>query len=190
MFWLSVFWVDHSSNLSVRSLGVQPFSTVENCGDTIGCVGDFHPLQQPPGAEARVVMLHSYSLQIAHVQHFYHKPIRLPAFKEVAKPLPQLPAAWISVGAVDGDKNIGICSCSLFITCDDDDFVLDGYQATSFACKTLNGLCALKGQVIISLWREWDKGIAVEDVPKETRKERCKVCCLHGIKLIKVLLGC
>lgn len=116
-------------------------------------------------------MLHLNFLQLPHVQHFQQETVCVPSFKKVPKFLTQLPAARISIGAVDRDENIGICACSFLIARNDDDLVLDGHQASSFAGEALNGLCALEGQEIVPLWREWDSGIANKDVPegKETK---------------------
>lgn len=64
-----VLWVEDPEDLSVRLLGVQPLSTQEDGGDTVGRVGDLHAVQQPAGAEAGVVVLHTYPQQLTHVQH-------------------------------------------------------------------------------------------------------------------------
>lgn len=111
-------------------------------------------------------MLHAEFLHLSHVQHFQQEAIRLLPFEEVAKLLPQLPAARISVGAVDGDENIGVGSCSLLVTCDDDDLVLNGDQASSFAGEALKCLGALEGHWVVSLSGERDESVAAEDVPE------------------------
>lgn len=160
-----VFRVKDSDDLPVSPFSVQPLPTQEDGCYTIGCIGYFHAIQQPAGTETRVIMLYPNFLQLSHVQHFHQETVRLLTFKKVAKLLPQLPAARISIGAIDGDENVGICPCSLLIACDDDDLILDGHQASSFTGEALDGLCALKGQEIIPFWRERDEGIAAEDVP-------------------------
>lgn len=160
-----VFRVQGSGDLSVRPISVQPLPTEEDGGDTVGRVRDLHTVQQPAGAQAGVIVLHSYLLQLSHVQHLQQETVRLLTFKKVAKLLPQLPAARVAVGAVDGDENVGICARSLLVARDDDDLVLDGHQASSFAGEALDGLCALEGEEIVPLWRERDEGVAAEDVP-------------------------
>lgn len=116
-------------------------------------------------------MIHSNPLQLSHVQHFQQESVCPPAFEKVPKFLPQLPTARVSVGTIDGDKNISICARSLFITCDDDDLILDRYQASGFTGKALDGLCTLKCQELIPLWRERDSCIANEDVPGGVHRE-------------------
>lgn len=168
-----VFRVENPGDLPVSPLNVQPLPTEEDSSDAIGCVSDFHAIQQPARAQTRVVVLHPNFLQLSHVQHFQQETVRLLTFEKVAKLLPQLPTAWISIGAIDSDENIGISACSLLITRDDDDLVLDGHQASSFTGEALDGLCALEGQEIIPLWGEWDEGITNEDVPggEDTEKK-------------------
>lgn len=162
---LLVFWMENSDNLSVSLLGVQPLPTEKNGGYAIGRVGDFHPFKHPSRAEARIIVLHSNSLQLSHVQHLKQETISLPTFEKIAKPLPQLPTTRIAIGAIDGDENIGICSCSLLVACDDEDLILDRHQAASLTGKALDDLFTLETEELIPLWREGDEGIADEDVP-------------------------
>lgn len=111
-------------------------------------------------------------LQLPHVQHFHRETVCLPTFKKVTKLLTQLPATRISIGAIESNENIGIGSCTLFITCDDDDLIFDRYQASSFACKALDGLCALNGDEIVPLRRKRNEGIAFEKVPGDNGAEQ------------------
>lgn len=161
--------MENSDNLSVSLLGVQPLPTEKNRGYAIGRVGDFHPFKHPSRSEARIIVLHSNSLQLSHVQHLKQETISLPTFEKIAKPLPQLPTTRIAIGAIDGDENIGICSCSLLVACDDKDLILDRHQAASLTGKALDYLFTLKTEELIPLWRERDEGIADEDVPKKSR---------------------
>lgn len=161
--------MENPDNLPVSLLGVQPLPTEEYCGYAIGRVGDFHPFKHPSRAEARIIVLHSNSLQLSHVQHLKQETISLPTFEKIAKPLPQLPTTRVAIGAVDGDENIGICSCSLLVACDNEDLILDGDQAARLTGKALNDLFTLKAEELIPLWREGNEGIADEDVPKKRR---------------------
>lgn len=151
--------------MSVSPFGVQPLPTEEDGGDAVGRVGDFHAVQQPARVHARVVVLHPDLLQLAHVQHFQQEPVGAPALEEVAKLLPQLAAARVPVRAVDGDGNVGVRARPLLVARDDDDLVLDGHQTPGFAGEALHGLCALKGQEVVSLVGQGDAGVAAEDVP-------------------------
>lgn len=137
---LLVFRVEDPGYQPVGPLSVQPLPTQEDGGDAIGCVGDFHAIQQPAGVRASVVVLHPDLLQLAHVQHFQQEPVRLLAFEKVTKLLPQRPLARISIGAVDGDETVGVRTGSLLISRDDDDFVLDGHEASRFTGEALDGL--------------------------------------------------
>lgn len=110
-------------------------------------------------------MLHPDFLQLSHVQHLQQETVRLLTLEEVAELLPQLPTARISIGAVDGDENVGVRPRSLLVACDHDDLVFDGHQAPSLTGKALQGLCALEGQEIVPLRRERDEGFAGEEVP-------------------------
>lgn len=159
--------------MSVSPFGVQPLPTEEDGGDAVGRVGDFHAVQQPARVHARVVVLHPDLLQLPHVQHFQQESVRPPAFEEVAKLLPQLAAARVPVGAVDGDENVGVRAGPLLVPRDDDDLVLDGHQTPGLAGEALDGLCALKRQELVSLVGQRDAGVAAEDVPEvETREPR------------------
>lgn len=160
-----IFWVEDPGELPVRPLGVQPLPAEEDGGDAAGRVGDLHAVQQPAGTEAAVVVLHAHLQQLPHVQHLQQEAVRLLALEKVAELLPQLPAARVAVGAVDGEEDVGVGARPLLVARDDDDLVLDGHQAAGLAGEALHGLCALKGQEFVPLWREGDLGVANEDVP-------------------------
>lgn len=162
---LLVLRVEDSKDLSISLVYVQPLPTAEDGGDTDGCVGDFHAIQQPTGTEARVVVLYPNFLQLSNVQHLQVETVGLLTFEKVAKLLPQGLASSISVRAVDSDENVGICTCALLISGYDDDLILDGHQALSFTGEALDGLCALKVPEIIPLCREGDVCVATEKVP-------------------------
>lgn len=164
-FFSLIFRVEGPGNVSVSPFGVQPLPTEEDGRDAVGRVGDFHAIQQPARVHARVVMLHPDLLHLSHVQHFQQESVRLPAFEKVAKLLPQLAAARVPVGAVDGDENVGVRARPLLVARDDDDLVLDGHQTSGLASKALDGLCTLKCQELVSLGGQRDPGVAAEDVP-------------------------
>lgn len=175
-----IFRVEDPGNVSISPFGVQPLPTEEDGGDSVGRVGDLHAVQQPARLHAGVVVLHPDLLQLSHVQHFQQESVRPPTFEEVAKLLPQLTAARVPVGAVDGDGNIGVRARPLLIARDDDDLVLDGHQASGLAGKALDGLCALKRQELVSLWAQRDPGVAAEDVPAGGDTRTTKSCCRCG----------
>lgn len=175
-----IFWVEDPGNVSVSPFGVQPLPTEEDGGDAVGRVGDLHAIQQPARVHARVVVLHPDLLQLPHVQHFQQESVRPPAFEEVAKLLPQLAAARVPVGAVDGDINVGVRARPLLLARNDDDLVLDGHQTSGLAGEALDGLCALKRQELVSLRGQRDPGVAAEDVPAGGDTRTATRCCRCG----------
>lgn len=180
LFFFLIFWVEDPGNVSVSPFGVQPLPTEEDGGDAVGRVGDFHTIQQPARVHARVVVLHSDLLQLPHVQHFQQESVCPPAFEEVAKLLPQLAAARVPVGAVDGDENVGVRARPLLLARNDDDLVLDGHQTSGLAGEALDGLCALKRQELVSLRGQRDPGVAAEDVPAGGDTRTATRCCRCG----------
>lgn len=165
-----IFWIQDPADFPICLLCVQPLPTEEYCGDTVGCVCHFHAVQKPTGAQTGVVVLHPDFLQFSHVEHFQNEAVRLLALEKVTKLLPQLTAARVPVGAVNGDENVGVRSSSFLITSDHDYLILDGYKASSFTGKALDGLGALESQELIPFRRERDGRVTAEDVPGKVRR--------------------
>lgn len=157
--------MEDPGELPIRPLGVQPLSAEEDGGDAAGCVGDLHTVQQPAGTQATVVVFHTNLQQLPHIQHLQQEAVRLLALKKVAELLPQLPAARVTIGTINGEKDVGVSTCPLLVASDDDDLVLHRHQAAGLAGEALHGLCALEGQEFVPLWRKGDLCIANEDVP-------------------------
>lgn len=148
-------------------MSVQPLSTLEDGCDRVGCVGHLDALQVPPAACPAVVMLHFDPQELPEVQHLQDKAVCLPPFKKVAELLPKMTLARVTIDAVDGEENVGVCASIFDVPCDDDDFVLDRNQATDFACETLNGFVALKCQELVLFGCQGDFRITVEEIPKQ-----------------------
>lgn len=70
-------------------------------------------------------MLHFNPQQLPKVQHLQNKAICSPSLEKVAELVLQMTLAWVTVDAIDGHENIGVCACTFHIPGDDDDFVLD-----------------------------------------------------------------
>lgn len=164
---LLISWVEHSLNLPISLVSVQPLSTLEDGCDRVGCVGHLNALQVPPAACAAVVVLHLDPQELPKVQHLQDKAVRLAPFKEVAELLAQVTLARVTVDAVDGEENVGICAGRFDVPSDDDDFILDRNQATDFAGETLNGLVALKCQELVLFGCQGDFCITVEEIPEQ-----------------------
>ena len=162
----SVFGVNNPEDLSVRLLGVQPLPTHKDGGDPVGGVGDLHAVQQPARTQACVVVLHLHPEQLTHVQHLQDKAVRLLALKQVSKLLPELPAARVTVGAVERDEDVGVGAGALLVRRDDDDLVLDRHQAAGLAGEALHRARALEGHELVPLGREWDLSVARKNVPE------------------------
>lgn len=159
--------VEHSLNLPVGLLTVQPLSTLEDGCHWVGCVGHLHTLQVPPTVGAAVVVLHFDPQQLPEVQHLHNKTVCSASLKQVAELLPQMTLARVTVDAVDGDENIGVRSGPFYIPGDDDDFVLDRDQVADFAREALDGLEALECQELVLFGCQGDLCIAVEEIPKQ-----------------------
>lgn len=105
---MSILWIDHTFYPPICFVLVQPFPTNEYRRHTIGRVRNFDPAQEPTGTESGVIVLHTHSEQVAHVQQFQNKPVGLAALKQVPELLAELPPAGVAVGAEDGDEDVGV----------------------------------------------------------------------------------
>lgn len=115
-------------------------------------------------------MLHAHSEQIAHVQQFQNKPVGLPALKQVAELLAELPSTGIAVGAEDGDEDVGVGSRAFLVTSHDDDLVFYGHEALGLAGKTLDEFGALEGLELVSFGGKSNGGVTLKDIPERERQ--------------------
>lgn len=121
----------------------------------------------PPAVGAAVVVLHLDPLQLPEVQHLQDEAVRAASLKKVAELLPQLTPARVSVGAVDGEEDVGVGARTLHIPGDHDDFVLDRHQVADFAGEALDGLEAFERQELLLFSCQRDLCVAVEEIPEE-----------------------
>lgn len=159
--------MEDPGKLPICPLGVQPLSAEEDGGDAAGCVSDLYTVKQPAGTQATVVVFYTHLQQLPHIQHLQQEAVCLLALEKVAELLPQLPTARVTIGTINGEKDVGVSTRPLLIAGDNDDLVLDGHQAAGLAGEALHGLCTLEGQEFVPLWRKGDLGIANEDVPAD-----------------------
>lgn len=110
-------------------------------------------------------MLHFDSQQLPEVQHLQNEALCAPSLKKVAKRLPQMTLPRITVDAIHGDEDVGICAGILYIPSDDDNFVLHRDQVADSARKALDGLEALKCEEFVLFGCQWDLCITVEEIP-------------------------
>jgi len=162
-----VLGIEHSLDLPVGLLHVQPLAALEDGGHGVGRVGHLHALQVPAAARARVVVLHGDPQQLAHVQHLQHEAVRVAALKQVAEVLPELPLARVAVHTVDGDEDVGVGARLLHVAGDHDDLVLDGHQVAHFAGEALDGLVGLEGLELVLLRGQGNPCVAVEKIPMQ-----------------------
>ncbi len=146
---MSILWIDHTLYPPVRFVFVQPFPTNEDRRHSVGRVCNLDPAQKPPGTESGVIVLHVHAEQIAQVQQFQNKPVRLAALKQVLELLGKLPLAGVAVGAEDGDEDIGVGACALLVARDSDELVFYRYEALGLAGEALDELSALESLELV-----------------------------------------
>lgn len=110
-------------------------------------------------------MLHFDPQQLPEVQHLQNEALCAPSLKKVAELLPQMTRPRVTIDAIDGDEDVGVCASTFYIPRDDDDFVLDRDQVADSARKALNGLKALKCQEFVLFGCQWDLCITVKEIP-------------------------
>lgn len=154
--------VQHSLNLPISFVVVQPLPTHENSRHPVGRVCDLYAFKVPAGVRTRVVMLDTHPQQFPKVQHLQYEPICATAFKKVTELLLEGALARVSIDTVDGDKDVGVCSTSLDVARDDDDLILDGHQAAHLAGKALHALGALKRHEGILFGSKGDLSVTVK----------------------------
>lgn len=96
-------------------------------------------------------MFNADSKELAHIQQLYAESVSAATLKEITELLLQVEAARVTTGAKNSKKDIGICACTLLITCDHNKLICDRDQLACLAGKALNELCALKGLEVITL---------------------------------------
>lgn len=122
-----ILGVKNPLNPAVSLVLVQPFVTWEDSGHSIGCVGDLNPVQQPTRTDACVIVLNADSKQLAHIQQLNAESVSAATLKQITELLLQLAAARVTDGTEDSKKDIGICACTLLITCDHNELICDRY---------------------------------------------------------------
>lgn len=163
---MSILWIDHTLYPSVCFVFVQPFPTNEDRRHSVGCVCNLDPAQKPSRTESGVIMFHVHAEQIAQVQQFQNKPVRVAALKQVLELLGKLPLAGVAIGAEDGNKDVGVGACALLVACDNDELVFYRYEALGLAGEALDELAALESLELIPFRGKKDGGDTTEDIPE------------------------
>lgn len=117
---LLIFGVKDSLNLSVGLVSAQPFPTVKDGGDRVGGVGHkYHPLLGWWQSCSIFTLSSLPRSGISKTKRFVFprsKMLRNFCFR-------------VPVDAIEGNEDVGVCACSFYVPCDDNDFILDRKKA-------------------------------------------------------------